>query len=328
MNIGWFCWEPELTGTEKTSGGGAAWTNKLFRHFINEGHHIVWLAESSPPPLTNVGIQPDVAVFCWRWEMLAHPERQRAYMRQWELIHKYSGLNVPMLVHDQDHKISRHDYQDLISAGVVLSAPELNPRPGFRRLMFPNPYGFVANPRRHRTPFAAPSWLMYVGNNYERFDQAVNFIGPTSEYYGADLYGNWLEESPLRESPEVVKASLPHVTFHGRVSQQEVPELLERANYTVHLFKESYGPCGFTTIRWAEAVSAATPAFIPADFWLPSDAKAAMKGMVVKDGKDMLDRIRHIDEETWYQQIEAQQTFVNFYFRAQAWTELLNEIAK
>lgn len=329
MNILWHTWEPGLMDPTPTSAGGAQWTRYLWDRFIIDGsHRIFWGGLRGFPmdtsPLVELE-QIDIAFFCWRWPMPQHPERHEAYMRQMELIAECNDLHIPVVVHDQDHKMTENDVKWLLDAGAILTTPELRPRPSFRSLLFPSlPPAFNIHLRRF--PGLSKHKLVYVGNNYERFDQAVEFFGPLSRQMSVLVHGNWLEASTTRERPEEVLRRLPHVYFAPRLPQDKVIETLASADFTIHLFKESYGPTGFTTIRWAEAAWASTPAFIPYDFFLPATWAEAFAPMIVRDGVDLLNRVSGFTFKSWLDVRDAQQQFVYEKMTPQPWLELVEEL--
>lgn len=337
MKIGWNTWEPGLITKTQTSAGGAAWTNFLFRRLRQAGHEIVMLQGEAPIGTTKInepyGIHElDVAVFCWRWSMPDYAEREEAYKRQWKLIELMDIQGVPILVHDQDHKISTKDRVTLHEVHATITAPQFFASPGSayeidKSLFFPNPYA----PPALRFGGLEASDLTYVGNNYERFNQVVGFIAPFSQVFRTDFWGNWLEVGPYRETPSEVRNRLPDVNFHGRATQADVLTILSRSNSTIHFAKDSYLDAGFITIRWAEAVAAGIPAFIPAGMKLPAKyaRQFARSGLLVESGEQMIaayDKIRA--NRMWHDALQTQIAFVYEYMRVEPWLEILTGLAK
>lgn len=337
MNISWHTYEPGFVDNKvKSSAGGGAWMRRLFSAFSRADIEVFWMP-AGPTPAETIAFDPsqdfgniDVAVFAWRWQMPAYPDRNQLYLDQVKYIQKMRLMGIPVLVHDQDHKISEPDRDQLVDMGVVIAEPSLLPFRGSRKLMFPNPY--VGDQRyrveEHRVPFLSYYKLVYVGNNYGRFDQTVQFLRPFSHRFPTKLYGNWLEAHPDRESPEFVRANLPDVEFGLRIQQSQVIDALAEADTTIHLFKPSYGPCGFTTIRWAEAAAAQTPAFIPADFNMPTEWRKRFGRFVVKDGVEMAEVFNTITEAEYISVLRAQEDFVDTEMRVEPWIELLTSMAE
>lgn len=335
MKIGWSTWEPGLVSGTPTSAGGAAWTRFLFNQFKIAGHNILMLQGATPTGTEKLEdeyglVDLDIAFFCWRWSMPEYPDREHAYRMQMRLIKLLSDYDVPIVVHDQDHKISREDREFLLECGALITAPQFGLTGDnwvHNSLFFPNPYG----PAQPRFGGLEVSDLTYVGNNYERFDQTVLFIAPFSTRHRVDFWGNWLEAGPNREPKEEVIGRLPGVNFHGRARQDDVIAILSRSNSTIHLAKESYLDAGFLTIRWAEAVTAGIPAFIPAGMELPQKYVKRFNefGLIVEDGEQMVEAFSQMRElNTWNEAMNAQRDLVSEYMTTQRWFDIINLYGK
>ena len=328
-NIGWFAWEPGLFGNTTTSAGGAAWTAYLFERFVENGHHVIWLPDTSLVPQNSragsIG-DCDIVFFCWRWQMPEKPERHQMYLDQLSMVSSASRLGIPIVVHDEDHKISYEDRRTLDFYGATIARPELFPEYGVKSLIFPNPYEF----KQPHLPFATTTDLVYVGNNYERYIQTRQFLRPFSSSYKVTLYGNWLEPSSERESPEKVLADFPRVEFPGRLPQEKIIDTLWNANSTIHLFRPSYARNGFITIRWAEAAAAGIPAFVPWEMALPEDIeqKLTNAGLLVEDGDTMVRNYAAMTPMKWVRALEVQRKFVREYMTAIPWLELVDQLAR
>ena len=148
MNIGWFSYAPGLHGIEKNSAGNSEWTKHIIKLYNENDHNVVWLVDEEAPEGTikdkNLH-HLDVVIFNWRWEMPDYPERNDLYLQQLDILDKCFLFKKKVIVHDQDHKISALDLEWLKLHNVDLYAPELNPRPGFKKLFYPNPFGQNAN---------------------------------------------------------------------------------------------------------------------------------------------------------------------------------------
>ena len=343
MKVGLFTWQPGLLGVSKSSAGGEGYTRFIIDVLNYQGYVVAWLPGGDKIPIGTVRVDDpgllDVAVFFWRWEMPDYPERNELYKEQMRLLHDLHDKGVPIIVHDQDHKISAKDLKLLKSFNVMLTAPELNVRPGFRTLHYPSPwiyrkvfpfvdgYGLLHLEIWNRIPFMATTALAYVGNMYERYDQAKDFLNPISEAREVKVWGNWIEDGPNRPGEKAVRAEFPKVDFRGRLAMSAVVENLAQANTTIHLSKPSYAKHGFLAWRWIEVAASKTPAFIPDNFWLPKGYKAEFRrlGFIVKDGEDLAKRYDEIKDSAWEEMVELQQYFVEEHCDIWRWLDLINE---
>lgn len=311
-------WEPGLSGNDMTSGGGGLWTKFLFEEFKKAGHHVYWFTHDAPQidKHWQPVIKTDAAIFCWRWllpNITQYEERNRAYDRQNLLIHWCIRNKVPFLIHDQDLKMTMEERDWVQSSGGVIATPSFFPQ-GHNEisLHFPNPYTF-SDERR-----AWSNQLIYIGNNYERMDQTIKYVGEFSKHIHTVFYGNWVELGFGRK-PEEIRAKLPHVSFGGRLPQKDVVSMLSRSRATIMLHKPEYGPRGFTTIRWAEAAAAFTLPFIPVEFALPSQYIPSLKPLIVSDASEMLKRYEKIDDDNRTKLIGHVRTLVNNFMSAKPW---------
>jgi len=329
MKIGFHLWDPGLWSTEKNSAGGALWMRNLWTYLSDLGHEIIWLGQhydSIAEPAKGEGLieECDVIYLYWRWPMHEiYKERNKAYNNQMELIKIAAELGVPMVIGDGDHKMTLDDILYIQKkAKAVLVAPELAPRKDFERLMYPNPY-LMVNPLINRMPFFGQGDIVYIGNNYERWDQWLEYIViPSNEGLRVKCYGNWLEPHPDRRSPQTIKKVAPKVTFPGRLDQSSIIDTYLTADFTVHLAKPSYCKTGFVTMRWAEAASAGTFGFIPAEF---RHTPLELRGAVVSSGKDLVTTRRAMTEERWFQVVLAQQKWVTENMKVELWLDMLEE---
>lgn len=315
----WYSWEPGLYGDYKTSGGGGTWTSFLWKEMERNGFEI---KRCSPPIDAHYDGDRriddvkdiDAAIFCWRWLLPPqYAERNQYYEWQMALIRKCFGHHIPILIHDQDHKIEGKDEKYLQSIGAILTAPEIYPRYGFKTLMFPNPYSIPPSRPHHERPID----LMYVGNNYERYNQFKKMVGGHPNRYTV-VYGNWLEKSPNREDPEQIKQDCPYIDFRNRLPQTRVLDELRFAKATFHLAKYTYCTSGFITIRWAEAVAAGCPAFIPAEFRAPIGFYRAVE---ISNMEKWLDDERMLDVL-----FNQQREFVATKMIPSKWLEILDSM--
>jgi hypothetical protein len=327
MNIGWFSYAPGLHGVMRNSAGNSEWTRHVIDLYNKAGHTVTWLADEKPPAGTVLDDNLkhlNVAIFNWRWEMPDYPERQALYEKQLKVLDTCFLLKKKVIVHDQDHKISDTDLEWLKLHNVDFYAPELNPKPGFNKLFYPNPhkqlYAF-----RNKSPFMSATDLCYIGNVYERYAQAVEYFSKISNDHNVSIFGNWLEKGPDRPGEKVVKADLPKVYFGGRLQQKNVIEQLASATATIHLFKPSYADVGFITFRWVEAAVAHTLAFIPSEFWLPEKIKESWNklGIIINDGNDVANQYKNMTIKNWKDGVVAQRDFILSISNSQQWLDIL-----
>lgn len=332
MKIGWHTYEPGLWSDKPNSAGGSIWTKALMTHLIHSGHHIRWLGPQTIL-LGDLEIGPslpedvDVIVFYWRWQMSkSYKERNKAHVRQWAILNRCAKKGIPFLVIDGDHKMKKDDvlYIQKTTNGI-LTAPELAPRKGFERLIYPNSYP-IRDPRAFRIPFFQENEMVYIGNNYERWTQWLEYIvAPSNLGMETICFGNWLEPHPDRQSPDEVKEVAPHIKFPGRLAQNSVIDQYLVHDCTVHLAKPSYCKTGFITMRWAEAAAGGCLGFIPEEFkHVPSE----LEHTVVGSGPELYERYRAMTEEEWFQLVHAQQEWVSSNMTYKPWLDMINEAVR
>lgn len=302
----------------------------LWTYLSEKGHEIIWLGqhhETIAKPAKGEGLieECDVIYLYWRWRMNeSYIERNKAFDNQMELIQLAGKADVPLLVTDGDHKMTLDDITYIQSnAWAVLTAPELAPRKQFRQLFYPNPYE-LRNPMVNRMPFFSDTELIYIGNNYERWDQWVEFIAkPSNLGMKTKCFGNWLEPHPDRQTKDEVKKAAPKISFPGRLAQTAIIDQYLTADTTVHLAKPSYCETGFVTMRWAEAAAAGTFAFIPREFkHLPENIDHVCG---VDDGQQLYEYYTTMDEKVWFNGVMLMQEWVRQNMTLSAWLEMLKE---
>lgn len=275
-SILWNTYEPALTDDRwRGSAGGGQWTLNLWDQTLKGMYdvHNVSVGESGDNvDELHAGLNSDPAciVLVWRWPMPDYPQRHKAWVRQCALLDYALNKRVPVLVHDQDlmspdTRDPKTQLQPLKDAGIPvrITMPAFYPPSGYETLHFPYPF----RTQRH-TPWSSQRLYKrsYVGNNYQRYAQTREWF----EEVEGDLWGNWLEEGPGRESPEQVLIDFGvGPRFHDRCDQRQVQTILERSVATVHLAKPIYCKHGFMTIRYAEAALSGTLAFVPYEMRIP-----------------------------------------------------------
>lgn len=319
LTAAWHTWEPGLYTKENTSAGGAVWIKFLWRYLAKQTIRVVDLyplQKQTPPPV-------DVAIFCWRWDFPdneRYGERHRAYVRQMQLIEWYTEHKTPIIIHDEDYMMAPADLKRLQEIGATLTEPSLKPREGFKSLHFPYPFGRTPVNARRKEP-----GLVYIGNNYGRYDQFKRYFGQRFKTFKPVVYGNWLEAGIDRESPEQVRADFPNVMFPGRLPQADVIATMSEFPATVQLAKPEYCEHGFLTIRWAEAVAANCVGLVPTDFFVNDDLKE-----LVVDPSHVESLAGHIarDYETSSCFLRLQSEFVKDIMHPYSWVARIREVAQ
>lgn len=324
MRILWHTWEPGLEGNDLTSGGGGAWTRFLFRKFNEHNWKVEWFEHDAPMlERSFMTYKPiDIAVFCWRWELPNLPQyetRNRARERQNFLIQWCIDRKIPFMVHDQDLKMTFEERDWVWKNHGHIFTPSFYPEFGELSLHFPNPYTFGPMPTR------TDDTLVYVGNHYERLDQAARMTNGFAENVHTMFFGNWMERGPGRD-PDEVRRRMPHVVFPGRLDQNRILDILGNARATILLHKEEYGPRGFVTIRWAEAAAAGVLPFIPEEFDLPSKWVPLLEGLRVSRGSEMLQRYITMSEDERIDLIIQFRNLVNQYMSHEEWLKTIERI--
>lgn len=330
MRIGIHAYVPSLSRDVRDPTGISVPTRHLIDLFRKNGHEVYWLAPEHVPGTTTTDAIDflDVVLFFWRWEMTAkrYEDRQAAYLRQNFLIEECHRVGIPIVVHDQDKKMLAAEVSKLEDYGAILTVPDLMPTRPFRMLHYPYPYGFELPQLR----WDMRAGCVYAGNNYQRYEQAKLYLNAASEQSYVGVYGNWLEHSSSRQSPEQVHSDFPNVSFRGFVPQVHLPELMATYRYTVHLVREDDGSTrtGFMAIRWAEAVQAHLPAIIPTEFNLWE-----WEGRVLgqpKTERGLRNLVRSLAHDEYFNKtvLQSQREFVKAVMCDAPWLKIVQEATK
>ena len=317
MIIGWHTYEPGLHSVgAKTSAGGAVWTRRIWSFLESYGHMVVDLSVPGRDPLEDVR-SCDVLFMAWRWQMPRtdyYADRNAARDTQMKLL---DMANVPIIIHDEDLQVTPGELRKLRSIKAILTMPALQPPYGFESLPFP-----YFDKDDMAEPYDERSGLVYVGNNYDRWDDATNYISGTGVH--ATFYGNWMEASPSgdRQSPEIVKQYFPLVEFAGRIPNEEVMGVLNRSMFTIHLSRPRYHRYAFLTYRWIEAVNAGTLALIPER--VTRAQKVAWPGPIVSR-ESIFHTMEMLQKNDDLRQVylEQQRQFVSSRMRPERWLQIL-----
>lgn len=335
IKVGYHGFHPGLAGDEKSSDPNHFWLRPLFDYLESEKHEIHFLGnQHSSLGYKQVAsdadqVKVDVGIFYWRWAFgsklvgdVRYHTRQNAWYRQWDLIRSFADRKIPMIIFNGDHKMTLTEIDQLQDMGALLVEPSVYPQLGFQTLHYP----YVYHGRRVQRAEQRLNHLIYVGNNYDRYTQAKRYLGFEGK---ADprrpeihIWGNWLEPSSLRQSPDQVLKDFPHVRFMGRSEQRDAIRLLSEAAATIHLAPAHYMKSGFIALRWQEAVAAKTPALLPAGWKLPRQVLGD-----VYSRADVRSAIREIDSDFWRRYVlESQTDFVVGISRFERWLDAI-EIA-
>ena len=213
----------------------------------------------------------DILFVEWRWPTYKNSGPQKFEYdldRQTELLDYYHD-RIPIIVWDTDLKMTQEDEERW--PRMIVADPTFNP--------------YTLSTTRVRLPFWSdfkplfdaendPIEFGYVGNNYEREAMFQKYYSDASvplrhEGIQTKVWGNWLQRSPERESPEELIRCHPHIAFSDRVSFRESMTILNRFICTVHITKPSYATQGFCSPRYLENIVTNTPALVPEEFCEP-----------------------------------------------------------
>ena len=341
--IAWHTYEPGLFEDSTSSTGGSVWMRYLFNEFSKNDIEIRWLSEfgkripygcSSVSPLPSK--DTNLVIMAWRWRMPNYPERNALYEHQWVIIDFCEDNDIPVLIHDQDHKIGYQDWNALrayecvkiAAPQLILNAPSLYGTIDCydMSLMFPNPFAspdsLLKVPKHMNDEFKIKTSFSYVGNNYERYEQAVRMYASVSRMATTEFWGNWLTKGgDDRPDPQIVALDFPDVVFSGRCNHSDVIHNISKHPYCVHLAKPSYNETGFITLRWAEAVYAESLAFIPSEFELAA-SDLLLSRTKCFSGYEILDKVRDMDALTYIDLLSSQRLFVLSKMRLEPWLKL------
>ena len=207
---------------------------------------------------------PDLLFLYWRWPFPEGTRKQEAYLRQQELLDFALGARIPVLILDGDLQPGVLDVADNLrryDLKVVVAAPMLYPRAGYRQLFYPVSYVW---PMPIAFPFQFKKYdFAYVGNDYRRYEQMQWYLNnPTHAGMDMRIWGNWLDYNEEAK----LKKDFPYVKFMGRLPQDQILDILGPAYFTYHFAPPEYCDCGFVTMRWQQAASSGTVAILPNEF--------------------------------------------------------------
>ncbi len=189
------------------------------------------------------------------------------YSRQEELLEAALKHGIPTLIFDQEG-----DQEDSIDtdprveldmfkiAGIPmkLTMPAFFPPDGYETLHYPFPFR-----GQRKTPFHTARLYQrsYLGKCDTRYGLALEWFRDVV----GDFWGDWLEDAT--EQTLIDFGVGPR--FHDECTQDQVQTVLQRSITTVHLATPNQCEYGILTLRYAEAASAGTLAFVPWEMQLP-----------------------------------------------------------
>lgn len=232
---------PSWEGTDDYDYMGAFW-RQIAAGLAAAGHEPIWYSIYKPPLPTG---SFDAVYAIYRWPMPGRFHRHLAYVKQQALFDQCIENGIPITVFDADHMIPPDDRLWLHS---VICAPELRPRAGVMRLMYPEPEVIGVDLSVERTITTA-----YVGNDYYRGGSMLRFMGDEP----MTIAGSWHNSG---------WKSLLQKRGYTFLGKQPFTEVLNRAEYTVAFGKHSYYETGYVTLRWLEAAFCGCKTLIPAEF--------------------------------------------------------------
>lgn len=304
MKIGYSYWgfcESHAQSRIAQTPDGLRFCRPLFvEELIRRGHEVIALQTQREETPTE-GLQfdatgypeLDVVLFEWRWptyKNFGSSKFEPDYDRQEQLLEHYHG-KVPVVLWDLDLKLTAKDEKRWDQA--VIADASLQP-------------GMLTRPRTVLTmwsdfkellPAAAGSVEFgYVGNNYERREMLEKYYVDASKElrsHGVQtkLWGNWLQRSPERESPEDLIRRYPYITLCDRVGFYESMHILNKFITVVHITKPQYAAQGHVPARYFESLAVRTPALIPAEH---SYSNILGKRWAVSSASDVVDRVLYL----------------------------------
>lgn len=266
---------------------------------------------------------PDIDIlFCdWRWKTWKNDKVTREalgknidapfepdWQRQEALIGHYRD-KCPIVLLDGDLKMKEEDelrYGD----NVIICDPCVSPK-------------FLVR-KRHSLPWCSDflnkielkpslSRYGYIGNNYNRNVQFSKYYGDCAQILkekGIDttVWGNWLEKSPERQSPEEILKMYPHIQFEPRVAFSDIFEKINSCLAVTHITTDEYAKYGNITCRFAETIEGGAISLIPTEY--KHALPIGLDDFVVQSSEDVIrcvNNIKSLSIESRKNIIHAQQ---------------------
>ena len=306
-----FCEKFRDCDTANTPDGNRYGRPILVDALKNAGHDVIALQKRrEKTPYENILAYAshnhfpalDVLLIEWRWKTYKNDggelSTESDWKRQCELLDHYHG-KIPIVAWDTDLKMTEEDEKRWPK--MVIADPTLNPQTLTRRRqrltfwtdfipLFDGPRTMFGDSGPYDTNFVKYG---YVGNNYERDDMFKRYYSDPADSLRkvgvqTNVYGNWLQRSPERESPETIIAKYPNIAFVDRVGFNESMKILSTFICSTHITKERYAKQGFVSPRYLESIVCGTPALVPVEF-----LRADLLGQewIVESSQDIHDKV-------------------------------------
>lgn len=343
IKISIFTYEPALWGDSVMAAktGGSLWLPTVINHLVAVGHKVSFvyplhsmvhkpaiteeaaakLRPSNMPVLSSyldIANGTDVALFYYRWPMADRPERHYFWQLQQLLFKIFDGVTIPYIVFDGDHQLSNAQALKIIEGHGKIAAPELRPLRNYvRPLFYPN-----VSRTTDLSQIPRDVDMTYVGNDYGRRQQTIEFLEPISNEFEVKVFGNW---GTSDEAKKLNSNEMPKVKFMGPVDGSHVIDTISKSRWTIHLAKPSYIDSGFCTFRWVEAAIAGTPAIVPSRFPVPKALQSCSHFGFASDGH-VASKIMRDENRSLVLQLQRQ--FVDLYFQVEEWETALVDCYK
>jgi len=270
-----FCEKIGNCNTANTPDGHRYGRPVLVDDLTQRGHAVYALQEkresfSYPGLLYAYDRFPDLDILFIEWRWPTHKNSgldkfEPDLDRQIELLDYYHD-KIPIVAWDTDLKMTPEDetrWPNMIVADPTLSPQSFSiPR---IRLTFWSDFRVLFEPCEGAVEFG------YIGNNYERDEMFGKYYSDAASHLRSSgiqtkVWGNWLQRSPERSSPEQIIQKHPWIAFAERVSFEKSMAILNKFICTVHITKPRYARQGFCSPRYLENIVTNTPALVPEEF--------------------------------------------------------------
>lgn len=240
----------------------------------------------------------DLLVVEWRWPTWKNDRTHKDHKpdlfepdweRQLELMNIYED-KCPILVIDTDLKYNRGEFIDSWNCKVVNYAIDN-----------PDHFLFFYNGIRNKKSMYVNRNYVYVGANYERKDSFIKYYYNPSKLLGrkSHVWGNWLNPSPERETPEQILAMYGDaIEFHKRCSCPEHVKIYNESLCCTHIAKDEYYQKGMLTSRFIESCTFGLIAFVPSEF---KNAELVYgPEWVVHSSDEVVEKIKFLENKDWH----------------------------
>lgn len=331
MKIAWLTSDPAFLG-KKTYAGDEIWTRIIIAAFQKAKHEIMWFCQEglkfAPRNVTIIdkienGKMPELLIVTWRYPY-EHTSIgcNLQFVLQGSIINQAAELGIPILVFNMySDKLTLTERAELKGKGVTIAEPSFFPIDDAQTLMLPNLIPFRYYKPQIRMPFMNELDLLFIGNQYDgRIEDFFKFMEPFSKEKMHDgrtrVIGKWAPHTEIG-----------NVKFKRPINHRLVIDELVGANATIHLVRRDHLKTGTIGIRWAEAVSAATPAFVPSDFKVPIELEGYLNLVRVADGRDVIAKYEGMYFKDWLQSTVALEEFVRKIMRIKPWLDIAEKLA-